>query len=422
MELLWAVMVVVEKTTMRWIRSWRKYLNNLIVMNKIKISLMACALLILGYGCAEKKHANDFVIKGNIKGINSGEVKLIKYNEGSRTSKTLDSAQVINGSFELKGRADNPELMGLMVGPGNWGMRIFVENGEISIKADTTGAEHYDYTQYGAEKGANITKIEVNGSKTQDDYQSYENHPEQLKFKAAYKSLDAQKGGDHEVLRAKADSISKLYKAWQINYINDFVAKNPTSVAGVYMFSNYYMFESSMPIEKVEAILVKFKGLAKGSTYYAGLAKDVDARKRVLPGKSAPDFTLLKRDSTSFTLSSIKDKYVMIDFWASWCKPCREAIPHWKKVYERYKGKGFEIVSVSNDSRWQDWFKAMDQEKMPWIQVCDEFPIKNMPAKIATLYQIPSLPCYVLLDKSGKILVHTINEADIDHKLEELIK
>ena len=94
----------------------------------------------------------------------------------------------------------------------------------------------------------------------------------------------------------------------------------------------------------------------------------------------------------------------------------------WKQVYQKYKGKGFEMVSVSNNSNWKDWFKAMDQEKMPWIQVCDEFPVKNMPSRVGTLYQAPSLPCYVLLDKSGKILVHTINEKEIDDKLAEIFK
>ncbi|TKC04395.1 AhpC/TSA family protein [Pedobacter frigoris] len=391
------------------------------MMNKLKNSLMAVTLVAVA-GCAQNKSSDGYAISGKIKGVDSGMVRLMHYNEADRTSKAVDSALLKDGVFELKGKIDNPEVMGLQFSSGNWGMRLFVENSKITVDIDTTGAEHYDYTAYGMGKGASLKTFKISGSKVNDEYEQYENNPEQLKFKAAYAALDKMKGADHEALRAKSDSISKLYKAWQLKYINDFVAKDPASVAGVYMFSNYYMFESSMPISKVEAMLAKFQSGAKGSAYYDNLSENIEMRKRVLPGKSAPDFTLLTRDSTSFSLSSTKGKYVMVDFWASWCKPCREAIPHWKEVYQKYKDKGFEIVSVSNDSKWKDWFKAMDQEQMPWIQVCDEFPLKNMPAKVSTLYQTPSLPCYVLLDKEGKILVHTIEEKDIDRKLAEVFR
>lgn len=368
-------------------------------------------------GCTRNKPSNDFVINGNIKGTGNGLVKLIRAVDSNRTSKVIDSVEVKNGTFELKGKMDNPELMTLLITPGNWGMQLFVENAKIKVEGDTTGAEHYDYTAYGMDKGANLNKFRVIGSKTQDEYQQFENHPEQLKFKVAFAELNKTKGADHEALRAKTDSLGKLYKAWQWQYINDFVTKNPSSVAGVYMFSNYYLMDSGMLLADAETMLARFTAGAKASGYYAGLSKQFDKRKRVSPGSKAPDFTLLKRDSTAFTLSSLKGKYVMIDFWASWCKPCREAIPHWKQVYQKYKSKGFEIVSVSDDSNWKDWFKAMDQEKMPWTQVCDEFPVKNMPARVGTLYQTPSLPCYVLLDKNGKILLHTINEKEIDDKL-----
>lgn len=379
-------------------------------------------LMLIIAGSCNQKNAKDYVITGSIRGINEGMIKLVSYMDSNRTSKVIDSVLFKNGTFELKGKVQGPELMTLLITPGNWAVRLFVENGKITVDGDTTGAEHYDYTAYGMDKGANLTKFKVSGSRTQDEYQKFENDPQQLKFKSVFAELNKAKAADYEAQRAQADSISKLYKAWQWNYINDFVAKNPTSVAGVYMFSNYYQFEPGMTVSEIESMLAKFESTAKASVYYAGLARQLEMRKRVAPGSLAPDFTLLKRDSTSFTLSSLKGKYVMIDFWASWCKPCREAIPHWKQVYQKYKDKGLEMVSVSNDSRWKDWFKALDQERMPWIQVCDEFPVKNMPARVGTLYQTPSLPCYVLLDKEGKILVHTITEKDIDNKLATVFK
>ena len=110
----------------------------------------------------------------------------------------------------------------------------------------------------------------------------------------------------------------------------------------------------------------------------------------------------------------------MLDFWASWCVPCREAIPHWKSVYAQYHTKGFDIISITDDSKWKDWIKAMDQEKMPWLQIADEFPFKNMPARVGDLYMTTFIPFYVLLDKDGIILSYTGSEKEIDSQLDKL--
>jgi thiol-disulfide isomerase/thioredoxin len=118
-----------------------------------------------------------------------------------------------------------------------------------------------------------------------------------------------------------------------------------------------------MPVVDQEGMLKKFIGHARSSYYQSvGLACKLMA---VQPRSEAPDFTLLKRDSSRFTLSSTRGRYIMIDFWASWCNPCRRAIPHRKKVNEKYHDKGFDMVSVSIDALWSDWFKALDKEQIP---------------------------------------------------------
>jgi thiol-disulfide isomerase/thioredoxin len=129
----------------------------------------------------------------------------------------------------------------------------------------------------------------------------------------------------------------------------------------------------------------------------------------------------MRRDSSKLTLSSTRGKYVMIDFWASWCVPCRAAIPRWKEVYQQYHDKGFDIIGLSSDNDWARWIKAMDVEKMPWDQVCDEFPVKNMPSRVGNLFNIRTIPHYFLLDKDGKILVNSASEEKIKEKLKELL-
>jgi thiol-disulfide isomerase/thioredoxin len=366
----------------------------------MKIKYFGIALLLIAQtatGIAQTKSGGGYTLTGTVKGLTDGEVELSKYNSKTRTVTKINTAKLKNGKFVMKGKAEGPEIMGLSFQPGNWGTSVFVENSAITIDADTAGAEHYDYTKYGETKGARLKQVKINGSTSQTDYSGYEENN--------------TKGGK------KREEVF----ARQLNYIRPFIAKKPSSVAGVAMLSNHYMFNSSLPLSDLEQMMAQFKKPATQSIYFSNLEKEIAERKAVLPGNFAEDFTLLQRDSTKFTLSSTRGKYVMIDFWASWCKPCREAIPHWKEVYAKYKGKGFEIVSVTNDSRWNDWIKAMDVEQMTWIQTIDEFPVKMMPARVLSKYKHGTIPLYVLLDKEGKILVKTGDESEIDRKLAEVL-
>jgi thiol-disulfide isomerase/thioredoxin len=121
-----------------------------------------------------------------------------------------------------------------------------------------------------------------------------------------------------------------------------------------------------------------------------------------MPGSVAPDFTLLKRDSSQFTLSSMRGKYVLIDFWASWCVPCRRSFPHMREVYKKYKGDKFEIYSVSIDEDKKAWLKAVKEEKNPWLQSLDT---KNISQKG---FAVTGVPSTFLIDPNGKIIAKEV--------------
>lgn len=396
-------------------------------MKKYILMLLFASAVMMAFANPNPGAKKQYIVNGAIKGVTSGTVKLVYRNEDDRTSKTLDSGVITNGAFKLKGDIGTPRMASLVLEPGDWSFPVFVENGAISVTADTTGSEHYDYTKYGMGKGAIIKTFSETGSKNYDDWMQYQNDPGQKQFDPQFAELDKKfKAAGNDVdaqykVRDEMDSVRKMLYAWQLKKINDYVDQNPSSVAGIYMFNQYYMFNSgTMPYADLDAILKKYTGDAKASPYYASLVQSRTKLAAVQVGQVAPDFTLLKRDSTKLTLSSMRGKYMMIDFWASWCHPCRQAIPHWKEVYQKYHDKGFDILSVSDDNRWKDWTRAMDEEKMPWQQVDDRFSRKNMPADVGTLYMTTFIPFYVLLDKEGKILVYTGDEAKIDAKLKEV--
>lgn len=385
------------------------------------------AVLALFAGTIGLRAQTSYDIKGTVKGFRSGTVKLMRNNQDDRTQTMVATAPVNRGRFELKGKLEAPEMMTVVLEPGNWSFNILADKGTVTVSADTTGAEHYDYSSYGLDKGAMIKKIKETGSAAFDDWMKYQDDPGQKQFDAAFADLHQKfnaAGSDIDEqyrIRDKMDSVSALLHDWQLKKIKAYVDQNPSSVAGIYMFNQLYqMVSGTMSYAELNGMLNKFTGEAARTPVYKSLLASRVRLSAVQPGNIAPDFTLLRPDSSKFTLSETKGKYMLIDFWASWCHPCRQAIPHWKEVYARYHDKGFDMVSVSDDSKWADWVKAMAQEKMPWTQVIDEFPVKNMPARVGSLYMTTFIPFYVLLDREGHILVYSGDEAKIDQKLQEL--
>jgi thiol-disulfide isomerase/thioredoxin len=392
----------------------------------MKIKFIALTI-ILSFQISILMAQEKYNLKGFVKGIPEGTVEMSYYDFHDRTSSLINNGTVQNGKFEISGKLKGPLFVSLTFKPGNWSTSVFLENSNITVEGDTTGAEHYDYTAYGQGKGARLTNIAIKGSNNQDIYDRYQSDTSGSRIKTAllnlnkayYKSTsEIEKEQIKGQIGVEAAKINIIQKKLLLNLL----AQKPDAAATAFLIYNYYQQNSKMPLDTLEDIIAGFSGSARKSPYFAQLQLEVKERKAVLPGTQIEDFTLLKKDSSSFTLSSLRGKYVMIDFWASWCKPCREAIPHWKTIYSKYKDKGFEIISVTNDSRRSDWIKAMDAEMMPWLQLTDEFPKKNMPARVISRFKSGFIPLYVLIDQKGKILLNTGSEEEIDAKLAELFK
>ena len=391
----------------------------------MKTSLLGIITLLALMSC-NSNTKEEYSLEGQLTGIDTGLVKLISYQEEDRTSQTIDSAKIVNGHFNITGSISIPEMVTVQIEPGNWHFPIFLENQPLKVTADTTGAEHFDYRPYGGTASAQIKTYTETGSPNFDAWTAYQEDPGQKSFELAFQELNKKFDAVKEdidaqyAVRDEMDSVNNLRQTWQKQYINAYMAKHPDAVAGIYMFDQVVRFSHNMPYQELDSTLNKFTGEAQASKYYQALDKSRAKLKAVQPGETAPDFTLPQRDSTQLTLSSLRGKYVMIDFWASWCHPCRQAIPHWKAVYKKYQDQGFDIISVSDDNDWEKWTKAMDMEKMPWKQVIDEFDRKNRPARVISLYMINTIPHYVLLDKEGKILISTSDEHQVDDKLAEI--
>jgi len=149
----------------------------------------------------------------------------------------------------------------------------------------------------------------------------------------------------------------------------------------------------------------------------ATIAKQIKNAKSFMPGGQVPDFTAKTPEGKDMSLSDLRGKVVLVDFWASWCGPCRKENPHVVKLYEKYKDKGFEVLGVSLDKDMNRWKQAIEKDGLDWPHISDLKGWKSEPAK---LYSVTSIPHTVLLDKEGKLIGRKLRGPQLDAKLKEI--
>lgn len=390
---------------------------------KILSIIITIFLFCITHTNAQGKSQKEYLINGYVKGVSSGFIRMLSDNGDL----VLDSAVIQNNKFIMRGEIGLPERRLFMfssnTSPCKWSFKAFVEDTDIELTIDTTGAEHYGTIENG-NCWSLIWEIKESGSELNDVYVAYRNETQEKYYLALLNSLGEKlKAGnntDKAEIQNEIDSVSKTILAKQKKWIEGYINKNPSSVAGIYLFNELYQTTDISSLSYLQSILGKFTGPAKASIYYQQLSNAVDTFNLIQTGSTAPDFTLLKRDQSKFTLSSTRGNYTMIDFWASWCRPCRKAIPGWKTLYAKYNQKGFVIISVSTDSEYSDWLQALDKEKMPWVQVIDQR--KNESTIVADLYSVHFIPFYVLLDKQGKVILASNDESQVTKKINEIFQ
>ena len=153
--------------------------------------------------------------------------------------------------------------------------------------------------------------------------------------------------------------------------------------------------------------------------FFKELQKKIIPEKHINIGQVAPDIALADTNGNIIKLSSLRGKYVLIDFWASWCGPCRRENPNLVNVYNKYKDKGFEIYAVSLDRSRDGWINAIHKDNLTWFHVSD---LKYWESEAAALYGVKGIPFTVLLDPEGKIMNKGIRSQELDLILESVLK
>lgn len=198
----------------------------------------------------------------------------------------------------------------------------------------------------------------------------------------------------------------------------DFVRSHANSYMGLYVYYHNLLSRKFNPLE-MEPIFQQFAtGLRDSELGKLSLEK-IEATKRSQAGVKVTDFTQMDLSGKPFALSSLRGKYVLVDFWASWCAPCRAENPNLVKAYTALKDKNFEIVGVSLDQNKDAWANAVKNDGLPWIHVCD---LKGWKNEAAAIYGVSAVPQNFLIDPNGVIIARDLRGAGLTEKLLTLIK
>lgn len=360
--------------------------------------------------------AAGYEIKANLKGAKY-EGKMVKLGtcKGLMDYTYLDSALIKNGVVTFKGKLDGEKLLSLHIFPTESRalttdkglvqrpeLRVFMGNEKVEITADVDNLQK-DIELYGSPM--NYTNVEVKGSKQALDFVEFQNQlTAKLKaYNEASKPYHEFWGRREQSALKEGVETYKVSRAAQLEMYKcqyEFAKAHITEPVGLYVLGRHAANFSLAEIEALEAAIpAKLKASASGKDVISNL----QTIKKSVPGAMFFDTELKTPDGKTLRISDYcgKGKYVLLEFWASWCGPCRADIPHIKDAYAHYHPQGFEIVSISMDNSEKAWKAAVEREQMNWPQGSD---LKAFNSELAKVYNFNGIPFCILIGPDGKIV------------------
>jgi peroxiredoxin len=376
------------------------------------VCLLAIASCHPGAG-SDAPDANTFALTGTLKGADSGWVVLRMYTD-SGNDYVYDTAKITGGRFTFSGKAKYPKWASLSVNDqsGNFPINFFVDPATTTVMSGNLDS---------------LDQLQILGGATQTeltaftkDYRVFD--VQQAKIESTFEDL-AVNAGKIDSIRAKAirDSLQVTYTALDSSrktFSKQYIKAHPDSY--VTLLQMQQVFAYNPDVKEFDTAWAHVSDRVKASDLGKSIAAMLALDQRTDIGQIPPDFTTTDVDGKAVTLSEYaKGKVVLLDFWASWCHPCRQENPNVLKAYKDYHNKGFTVLGVSLDDHKEAWLKAIQEDHLAWTQVSD---LQGPYGQVVGLYGIRMIPMNYLLGKDGHIVAKGVRGKDLQDQLAQLLK
>ena len=363
-----------------------------------KTTLLTLMLLCVLTSMAQ---AGDIAIKGKIEGIKKGRLYLLA-RSGEEQTDTLGYCDFKRGKFTLTAVAEEPVVAQLVVDGFAGGFTLFAEPG-VTYEAYLSEGDNYY----------------IRGGQLNDSYTAH------MKESAAMrKAIDG--------MQSRYDSLRTARKFRSASQVNDslqrqqnalreltstFLGSNDNIIAAYTIYSNLLMREASL--RETRSMYATLGEGAKVSQYGRIIKERIKRLEKTEGGAQAPDFTLTDPQGNAVTMSSVKGKIKIVDFWASWCGPCRLNNPALRKLYDELHPLGLEIIGVSLDTNKAAWEKAIEKDGLTWINVSS---LKGWKCDLISLYNITGVPALFVLNENNQIIATGLRGEQLREFLEERLR
>ena len=328
----------------------------------MKKNLFLLIIAIFAVSCTQKEEKN-VLLTGNVEGVETGTVYLQKFR--NKSYYVIDSSEIVDGNFSFSKDVELPEIYGLSLDTTKGSFLLFLDENRATVVLDS--ANYYRNTK-------------VEGSALHNLFVEY-----------------------------KSESDVE---------IDSFIKKHPSSLVSAYALYRDYSYRLSP--EDIRSNIDLLDPSLRNTPYVETLEELIPTLEGVAVGNEAPDFVANDTDGNAVSFSDHigESKYVLLDFWASWCGPCRRENPNIVRAYEEYKDKGFDIFAVSLDSSRDAWVAAIEKDGLDWTNVSDLLLWDSEPAE---LYGVRAIPSNFLIDENGVIVARNLKGEDLHNTHNELL-
>ncbi|MDR6763677.1 peroxiredoxin [Flavobacterium sp. 2755] len=368
----------------------------------LKSGLLALALISTIISCSKKEEG--YTINGKFTDLKDGTVYL-EFNDGDK--KITDSTAITNGSFSFKGKVDQPLLYTIKLKGSEFGARFLLDNETITFQA----------------KKDSVHDAKFSGAVQDSVYKSY--------YQNEFKKISKVAGSVYKIsdsltqngkIKLTADQKAMLDKRWEdLQTFGDdltgkFIKTHKDKLAAALIINERIVNYTPEKVTEYYALLTPE---IQKSFYGKKLKIEIDIAEKTAIGATAPEFSQTDVNGKIIKLSDYKGKYVLVDFWASWCGPCRKENPYVVQAYKAYHDKGLDILGVSLDEKKDLWEKAIEKDGLIWTHISD---LKGWKNEVAGLYGVKMVPTNYLIAPDGKIIAKNLREEALLAKLKEIFK